>query len=242
MLYYICSVRTPIQPLFQGFHHMNTINLTLSAINDLKPTTINGIDCDGIVGGRPVNIRRNRYDGVVPAIGSTVPTTYGTARVVGYVEGSLKVRIVEFNEDYEFETLDIENPDILTAEECVESLSRCANMGIESFERDLRRIFATVEGNVSKEGRRYIANLDSFAPNEFRMNFTDKAQLPEDTEVLVDYVYSYLVEKETPIERAKRIAEETRKAQELADELLGADVADIPADVLAEMAMEFGEF
>ena len=220
---------------------MNTINLTLSAINDLKPTTINGIDCDGIVGGRPVTIRRNRFNGLVPAIGSTVPTTYGTARVVGYVEGSLKVRIIDFDEDYEFETLDIENPDILTAEECVASLARCANMGMEGLASDIRRIFATVEGNVTKDGQRMIANLDSFAPNEFRMNFTDKAQLSDDVEVLVDYVYSYLVEKETPIERAKRIAEETRKAQELADELLGADVADIPADVLAEMAMEFGE-
>ena len=220
---------------------MNTINLTLSALNDLKPTTINGIDCDGIVGGRPVTIRRNQYNGLVPAIGSTVPTTYGTARVVGYVEGSLKVRMVEFNEDYEFETKDIENPDILTAEECVERLAMCANMDSESLASDIRRIFATIEGNVTKEGQRHIANLESFAPNEFRLNFTDKAQLPEDTEVLVDYVYSYLVEKETPIERAKRIADETRKAQELADELLGADVADIPADVLAEMAMEFGE-
>ena len=220
---------------------MNTINLTLSALNDLKPTTINGIDCDGIVGGRPVTIRRNQYNGLVPAIGSTVPTTYGTARVVGYVEGSLKVRMVEFNEDYEFETKDIENPDILTAEECVERLAMCANMDSESLASDIRRIFSTVEGNVTKEGQRHIANLESFAPNEFRLNFTDKAQLPEDTEVLVDYVYSYLVEKETPIERANRIAEETRKTLELAEELAGADIADIPADVLAEMAMEFGE-
>ena len=221
---------------------MNTINLTLSALSDLKPTTINGIDCDGIVGGRPVTIRRNQYNGLVPAIGSTVPTAYGTARVVGYVEGSLKVRMVEFDEDYEFETKDIENPDILTAEECVERLAMCANMNSESLASDIRRIFTTTEGNVTKEGQRHIANLESFAPNEFRLNFTDKAQLPEDTEVLVDYVYSYLVEKETPIERAKRIADETRKAQELAEEMAGADIADIPADVLAEMAMEFGEF
>ena len=89
---------------------MNTINLTLSAINDLKPTTINGIDCDGIVGGRPVNIRRNRYDGVVPAIGQTFKSCYGTARVVGYVEGALKVRIIEFNEDYDA-TKEPEPPD-----------------------------------------------------------------------------------------------------------------------------------
>jgi len=221
---------------------MNTISLPLSTVWSLRPSIINGIQVDGIVNGRPVTIRRSRYNGVVPAIGQTFKSTYGTAQVVGYVEGALKVRIIEFNEDYEFETLDVENPDILTAEECVASLARCANMDSESLASDIRRIFSTVEGNVTKEGQRMIANLESFAPNEYRCHLSDKYELlTRDTEILVDYVYSYLVEKETPIERANRIAEETRKAQELADELLGADVADIPADVLAEMAMEFGE-
>ena len=221
---------------------MNTISLPLSTVWSLRPSIINGIQVDGIVNGRPVTIRRSRYNGVVPAIGQTFKSTYGTARVVGYVEGALKVRIIQFDEDYEFETKDIENPDILTAEECVERLAHCANMDSESLASDIRRIFSTVEGNVTKEGQRMIANLESFAPNEYRCHLSDKYELlTRDTEILVDYVHSYLVEKETPIERAKRIADETRKAQELADELLGADVADIPADVLAEMAMEFGE-
>ena len=221
---------------------MNTISLPLSTVWSLRPSIINGIQVDGIVNGRPVTIRRSRYNGVVPAIGQTFKSTYGTARVVGYVEGALKVRIIQFDEYYEFETKDIENPDILTAEECVERLAHCANMDSESLASDIRRIFSTVEGNVTKEGQRMIANLESFAPNEYRCHLSDKYELlTRDTEILVDYVHSYLVEKETPIERAKRIADETRKAQELADELLGADVADIPADVLAEMAMEFGE-
>jgi len=221
---------------------MNTISLPLSTVNTFKPTTINGIACDGIVNGRPVTIRRNHLGGVVPSIGQTFKSTYGTARVVGYVEGALKARIIDFDQDFEFETLDIENPDILTAEECVESLARCANMGVESLASDLRRIHRTDGGNVPKSIEEKIASLDSYAPNEYRCNLSDAYELLSlDTEVLVDYVYSYLVEKETPIERAKRIADETRKAQELADELLGADVADIPADVLAEMAMEFGE-
>lgn len=221
---------------------MNTISLPLSTVWSLRPSIINGIACDGIVNGRPVKIRRSRYNGVVPAIGQTFKSAYGTAQVVGYVEGALKARIIDFDQDFEFETLDVENPDILTAEECVASLARCANMDSESLASDIRRIFSTVEGNVTKEGQRMIANLESFAPNEYRCHLSDKYELlTRDTEILVDYVYSYLVEKETPIERAKRIADETRKAQELADELLGADVADIPADVLAEMAMEFGE-
>ena len=57
-------------------------------------------------------------------------------------------------------------------------------------------------------------------------------------------MYSFLVQKETPIERAERIRKEREQAKALADELLGDDgsLENIPADVLAEMAMEFGEF
>ena len=221
---------------------MNTISLPLSTVNAFQPQVINGIAVDGIFNGRPVNVRRNRFNGVVPAIGQTFKSTYGTARVVGYVEGALKARIVEFDEDYEFITAD--ETDILTAEECVERLARCANLDIESLASDIRRIYQTIDGNITKEGQRHIANLDSFAPNEYRCNLTDAYELlSDDTEVLVDYVYSFLVQKETPIERAERIQREIERADKIASELLGDDgsIESIPADVLAEMAMEFGE-
>lgn len=223
---------------------MNTISLPLSIVNTLQPTVINGIACDGIVDGRPVTVRRNRFNGVVPAIGQTFKSTYGIARVVGYVEGALKARVIDFDEDYEFETKDIENPDILTAEECVERLARCANMDIESLALDIRRLYTTLDGNVTKEGERLISNLGWFDDNEYKCHLSDKYELlSADTEVLVDYVYSHLVQKETPIERAERIKREQEQAKALADELLGDDgsIENIPADVLAEMAMEFGE-
>ncbi len=221
---------------------MNTISVPLSTVWSFRPSIINGIRVDGTVDGRPVTIRRNRFNGLVPAIGATFKSTYGTAQVVGYVEGALKVRIIEFDEDYEFITAD--ETDILTAEECVERLARCANGDIESLASDIRRLYITLDGNVTKEGERLIANLGSFAPNEYRCNLSDAYELlSADTEVLVDYVYSHLVQKETPIERAERIKREQEKAQALADELLGDDgaIENIPADVLAEMAMEFGE-
>lgn len=223
---------------------MNTISLPLSIVNTLQPTVINGIACDGIVDGRPVTVRRNRFNGVVPAIGQTFKSTYGIARVVGYVEGALKARVIDFDEDYEFETKDIENPDILTAEECVERLARCANMDIESLALDIRRLYTTLDGNMTKEGERLISNLGWFDDNEYKCHLSDKYELlSADTEVLVDYVYSHLVQKETPIERAERIKREQEQAKALADELLGDDgsIENIPADVLAEMAMEFGE-
>ena len=164
--------------------------------------------------------------------------------MVGYVEHALKVRIIDFDKDFEFETLDTENPDILDAQESVERLAHCANLGIESLASDIRRLYKTLDGNVSKEGERLISNLDWFAPNEYKCHLSDKYEmLSDDTEVICDYVYSYLVEKETPIERAERIRKEREQAKALADELLGDDgaIENIPADVLAEMAMEFGE-
>ena len=222
---------------------MNTVNVKLSACNDFQPQTINGIACDGVVNGRPVTIRRNRFDGFVPAIGSTLPTTYGTARVVGYVDGALKVAITEFNQDYIFETLDIENPDILDAEECVERLSRCANAEIASLASDIQRLFSTDIGNLTKKGEQMIASLGHYEPNEYRMNLTGSFDLSEDTEVVCDYVHSYLLQNETPSERRKRQAIERKQAVALANKLLDeSDNTDIPEDIQAEMAECFGEF
>lgn len=222
---------------------MNTVNVKLSAINSFQPQTINGVACDGIIDGRPVTIRRNRYNGLVPAIGSTLPTTYGSARVVGYVEGSLKVAITEFDEDYVFETLDTDNPDIMDAMECVEQLSRCANMDIASLESDIRRLFSTDIGNLSKKGEQMIANLGHYEPNEYRMNITGSYDLSEDTEVVCDYVYSYLLNNETPSQRRKRQAIERKQAVALANKLLEeSDSNDVPEDIQAEMNECFGEF
>jgi len=223
---------------------MNTINLKLSAVNSFQPQTINGTRVDGIVDGRPVTIRRNHLGGVVPAIGSTFKSTYGTAEVVGYVEGALKARIVQFNEDYVFETLDIENPDILDAEECVASLSRCANMGVESLASDIRRLFSTDIGNLSKRGEQMLSNLEHYESNEYRCNLSDAYEyLTQDTEVVCDYVHSYLVNKETPLERNKRQAIERKQAVALANKLLNeSDDNEVPDDVRAEMNECFGEF
>ena len=221
---------------------MNTISVSLSTLQSFVPTTINGIAVDRIVDGRPVTIRRSRYNGLVPSVGSVINTMYGTAEVVGHSDGMLKVAVIEFDEDYEFVTAD--ETDILTAEECVERLARCANAGIESVASDLRRIYQTDVGNVPTKIQETIDSLDVYDDNEYRMCLTDKAQLSDDVEVLCDYVHTYLLERETPLERAERIRKEREQAKALADELLGDDgsIENIPADVLAEMAMEFGEF
>jgi|9_EtaG_2_1085328.scaffolds.fasta_scaffold41962_2 hypothetical protein len=224
---------------------MSTISLPLSIVTAFQPQVINGIACDGIVDGRPVTIRRNRYNGLVPAIGSTFKSTYGTAQVVGYDEGALKARIIEFDENYEFETKDVENPDILTAEECVEGLSRCANASIESVASDLRRIHRTDAGNVPPKIQDAIARLGYYDTNEYRCYLTDAYEyLTGDCEVLVDHVHSYLIEKETPKERNARIKAERELAIKRANALLAeydADEVDCPDDVAAEIAEEMGD-
>jgi len=223
---------------------MNTITLPLSTVNSFQPQTINGIRVDGIVDGRPVTVRRNHLGGVVPAIGSTFKSTYGTAEVVGYVEGALKARIVQFDENYEFETLDIDNPDILDAEECVERLSRCANMDSASLASDIRRLYSTDIGNLTKQGEAMLSNLEYYESNEYRCNLSDAYEhLTLDTEIVCDYVHSYLVSKETPLERSKRQAIERKQAVALANKLLNeSDDNEIPDDVRAEMDECFGEF
>ena len=43
--------------------------------------------------------KRTPNGGLVPVIGTPLQTPYGTARVVGYDDGNIKVEITDYNED-----------------------------------------------------------------------------------------------------------------------------------------------
>ena len=103
---------------------MTIQSVSFNSFTNLSPQTVGGYDVDGVVDGRPVRVRYNKHGGVIPSVGSTLLTTYGVGVVKGYSEGSLRVAITEFDEDFVFETMDVENPDILTADEFVAGLSR----------------------------------------------------------------------------------------------------------------------
>ena len=224
---------------------MTIQSVSFNSFASLSPQTVGGYDVDGVVDGRPVRVRYNKHGGVIPSVGSTLLTTYGVGVVKGYTEGSLRVAITEFDEDFVFETMDVENPDILTADEFVAGLSRCANNGLESMVSDIVRLYSSeITGKLTKSMQEKVDSIEWFAPNEFIMDLTAKSNLEKqliDGSVLVDVV---AIERETQAERKARKALELAEAKRLRRKLLAAyddEHAECPEDVAAEIADEFGE-
>ena len=224
---------------------MTIQSVSFNSFASLSPQTVGGYDVDGVVDGRPVRVRYNKHGGVIPSVGSTLLTTYGVGVVKGYTEGSLRVAITEFDEDFVFETMDVENPDILTADEFVAGLSRCANNGLESMVSDIVRLYSSeITGKLTKSMQEKVDNIEWFAPNEFIMDLTAKSNLEKqliDGSVLVDVV---AIERETKAERKARKALELAEAKRLRRKLLAAyddENIECPEDVAAEIADEFGE-
>ena len=219
---------------------MTTQSISFTALSTLSPTTLKGYDVDGVVDNRPVRVRYNRYGGVVPSVGSTLLTTYGVGKVTGYNEGSLRVAITDFNDEFEFITAD--ETDILTAQEFVAGLSRCANAGVDSLVSDITRLFKSeITGKLPKSWQEKVENIKRFASNEFIMDLTSRSNLDKqllDGSVLVDVV---AIERETKAERKARKALEIADAKRLRRELLDAYDAECTEDVAAEIADTFGD-
>lgn len=216
-----------------------TQSISFNSLSSLSPQTIKGYDCDGVVDGRPVRVRYNRFGGVIPTVGSTLLTTYGVGKVTGYNEGSLRVAITKFNDDYEFELAD--GSDILTAEEQVATLSRCANAGVDSLISDIVRLYKSeITEKLPKSWQQKVDSIARFDDNEFIMDLTDKSDPIQllNGYVLVDVV---AIERETKAERKRRKALELAEAKRLRRELLDAYDAQCPDDIAAEIADEFGE-
>lgn len=217
---------------------MTIQSIAFNSLTSLSPQTIKGYDVDGVVDDKPVRVRYNRFGGVVPTVGSTLLTTYGVGKVTGYNEGSLIVAITKFNEDFEFITND--GSDILTAQEYVAGLARCANRGVDSLVSDITRLYKSeITGKLPKSMQEKVDNLKRFAPNEFIMDLTDKSdpiQLVNGS-VLVDVV---AIERETKAERKARKALEIAEAKRLRRDLLDAYDEQCPDDIADEIADEFG--
>lgn len=222
---------------------MATQSISFNSFASLSPATVQGYDVDGVVDGRPVRVRYNRHGGVIPTVGSTLLTTYGVGVVRGYSEGSLRVAITKFNEDYAFELAD--GSDILTAEECVAQLSEIRNRAIKCYISDVVRIHKSeITGKLPKSIQDKVNAIEFFEPNEFIMDLTERSNLDVqlvDGSVLVDVV---ALERETREERKARKALEIAEAKRLRRKLLAqwdAENTDVPDDVAAEIADEFGD-
>lgn len=220
---------------------MTIQSVSYSSIQSFNPTTIKGYDVDGIdPNGRPVRVKRNKFGGVLPVVGSTLLTSYGKGVVTGYTEGSLRVAITEFNGDYEFITAD--GSDIFDAEEVVASLSRSANAAIDCQVETITRLYKSdITERLPKSWQDKVDAIERFATNEFIMDLTDKSYVPESTECLVDVV---AINRETQAERKARKALEIAEAKRLRRQLLDAydaENAECPEDIANEIADEFGD-
>ena len=206
-----------------------------------NPTIVDGVLIDGYVDDKPVLLRKMRDGMLMPAIGTVVSMSYGTGIVTGYCNDMLVVDVVEPNEDFEFETKDLECPDILDVHEYIASLNRAYRRSIESIHSDFTRLYKSEVTDVLSD-----RNAD-------RMHLS--FPLPQtDTEVVCGFIGDYLEptdfivvqevykQRETPSERRARLKAEQAHAKRLADAMLDdLDDTDVPEDVMAEIADAFGE-
>lgn len=206
-----------------------------------NPTIVNNVLIDGYVDGKPVLLRKMRDGMLMPAIGTVVSMSYGTGIVTGYSDDMLVVDVVEPNDDFEFETKDSENPDILDVHEYIASLNRCYRRSIESSRSDFTRIYKSeITGVLSDKNfdRMHSAFPMPSSDTEVVCGFVGDYLEPTDFIVVQEVVK----QRETPSERRARVKAEQAHAKRLADAMLDdLDDADVPDDVMAEIAAAFGE-
>ena len=212
-------------------------------IDDVKsfiPSSVRGTHCDGVVDGKPVNVRRLKSGGLMPAVDSIFQTAMGTAHVVGTYGHHVIIEILEFNDDYEFEIYTIKGgeryvSDIVDAPTHLAMLAIAHDRAMDSIAADIRRIEVTLDGNVTKDALQRIENLPRLEANQMIFDATADFAYDGFVSIVCDEVPT---ERETVAQQKARIARERRAAKRLADALL--EDLEIPEDIQAEMDAEFG--
>lgn len=182
---------------------MNTATLTQIENNNLQP-------------------RRTGNGGLVPVIGTPLQTPYGTARVVGYDDGNLKVEITDYNED-------VNNVDNKVAE-----LAKARNRGLQCLIETIER--------CSTEPQRVIADRIEAIENSFYNDLQFRFQLSPSTALGSGTLYHCEPEIISDDEQRRLKALEVREARRLAEQLLEEfDNTATPDDVAEEIADAFGD-
>ena len=182
---------------------MNTATLTQIQKNNLEP-------------------KRTPNGGLIPVIGTPLQTPYGTARVVGYDDGNLKVEITDYSDD-------VDNVDSKVAE-----LAKARNRGLKCLIETIERC-STEPLRVQLER---IGAIEDRFYNELQFRF----QMSPSTVLGSGTLYHC----ETPIitddEQRRLKALEVREARRLAKQLLEEfDNTATPDDVAEEIADAFGD-
>ena len=212
-------------------------------IDDVKsfiPSSVRGSQCDGIVDGKPVNVRRLKSGGLMPSIDSVFQTSMGTAHVVGTYGHHVVIEILDYNDDYEFEIYTIKDgeryvSDIIDARAHLKMLAVAHDRAMDSLESDIRRIEVTLDGNVTKDALQRIENLPRLERNQMIFDCTADFEYDGFVSIVCDEVPT---ERETVAQQKARLRRERRAAKKLADALL--ENLEVPEDIQAEMDAEFG--
>ena len=216
---------------------MTIQSVSFSAVAKFQPQTVRGVQCDGVIDGRPFKVYRSRTGGYVPAVGTVVSTSVGEGIVIAAGESCI-VEILEFNDRtfafYDEDTLELIGN--LSAREHCKDLAAAANRANASLAADIRRIEVTLDGNVTKAALERIDSLHEFEPNQIVVSWGPDHEFAEDVEVLVRELP---VERETVAQQKARLRRERRAAKRLADEML--ENLEVPEDIQAELEAEFGD-
>ena len=218
-------------------------SIGFSQLSQYSQTTHNGLACDLVINGQAYTIRKNSQGGMIPALGSVVPTSYGTAQVVGYVGQGAIVQMLDYTDNmynvYDGKTGEVR--DYRDAKEQVAWLANMHNLSIESKIMDFERAFATETGKLSKEGDERIDGLRLLDVNEIIVEFTASWKPSDETEIVIAPLVLDL--KETRTQREKRLAKERKELLRSADRFLDSiDMGDLPDHIMEEMTEQFDAF
>ena len=210
---------------------MSIFSVALTAVNNFQPSSRQGVQFEGMVGDKAVNVRRNRDGGFIPAIGTEFTTPQGTAMITNHWGDQCVAEIIEFDEEYLFISGEGEDMFLQTADEYIADLAAAANRSRDSKVSDLKRLLTTPSGATTKECEQRIADIPVLEPTEFLISFAQGAELPEDVEVLVEEV---VIARKTPKTRDRRVS--VRELLDAVGDMLGETCpADIQDDIAAEL-------
>ena len=218
--------------------HMTIQSISLNSFIPSSNIIVGGVAIDGYSDGRPVQLVRIGGQ-IKPAIGTQVKLSFGTAVVLGYTPTSLRVEVIEFNDDFEW--INADETDIMDAEEYVERLNQCVVRNVQSSRRTFTRLYKSeVTDRLSDRNHdRMVATFPMPEPTEVHVMLDPNYPYPSDTQVIARVISD---NRETPTERKARIKRERAMATKAANDLLMRHDHDIaPADILAEISACFDE-
>lgn len=217
---------------------MTIQSLPYSTIRNSQPTTHKGFACDGVIDDRPFRILRNDRGGYRPAIGTVLPTAYGTGMVSRTVGYDVIVDMCDYNDSMWCvfdKSGSREIVDIIDSSDRVAFLSDCNNHSVKAKMDSLKSILTTDTGKPTKQCLERIESMEGLftTETEYLTKFLANWVPSDDTEILVEFIST---PTESKAERKRRLAMERKQAKALADRLLAQYGDDsIPDEIMGEL-------